>query len=49
MPVPFPIPQDNACTNGVSCPVTSGTTYSETLSLTVLEQYPSVFIFLRNF
>ena len=43
--VPFPLPQADACANGVTCPVLNGTDLSETISLSILNVYPTVFCF----
>ncbi len=42
VPVPFPLPQADICTNGVSCPVKAGTTISQSIKIPVLSAYPSV-------
>jgi hypothetical protein len=40
--VPFPLPQPDACTNGVSCPINAGTTFTQKISVPILNVYPSV-------
>ena len=43
IPVPFPIPNPDACHNSsLTCPLTSGTNYVYTQGITVLKEYPSV-------
>lgn len=42
VPVPFPLPQEDACQYGVTCPVASGSTNTEYLGLAVIQQYPAV-------
>ena len=40
--VPFPLPQPDVCSNGVTCPINQGTTFTETILVPVLGIYPSV-------
>lgn len=43
MPVPFDLPNDNACENcNITCPLKSGETYTYSTSLPVLKSYPRV-------
>lgn len=44
VPVPFPLPQADVCANGVTCPVTAGTTIKQSITIPVLSVYPSVSI-----
>jgi Niemann-Pick C2 protein len=48
VPVPFPLPQADVCKNNVTCPLVAGTTYTESLSLSVLSEYPTVRLFSAN-
>ncbi|RNA38862.1 epididymal secretory E1 [Brachionus plicatilis] len=45
--VPFPLPQADACKNGVPCPVAANTVVQEALSLVVLPEYPSISLFVQ--
>ena len=42
VPVPFPLPQSDVCSNGVTCPVKATTTISQSITIPVLSVYPSV-------
>lgn len=42
VPIPFPVPQPDACKGGVKCPVAQGDTDIATLSLPVEQSYPSI-------
>nr|XP_022919073.1 ecdysteroid-regulated 16 kDa protein [Onthophagus taurus] len=42
-PIPFPLPNGNGCVDsGVTCPLTSGTSYNYFTTLPVLKEYPPV-------
>jgi Niemann-Pick C2 protein len=45
--VPFPLPQADACQNGIQCPVNQGTVNDETISLAILPEYPSVSVVVQ--
>ena len=42
VPVPFPLPQEDACKLGVTCPIVAGTQYVETVGLTIESVWPDV-------
>lgn len=45
IPVPFPLPNPNACTtpdSGIQCPLSKGGTYQYKTTLPVLKSYPKV-------
>ncbi|KAM3958769.1 ecdysteroid-regulated 16 kDa protein [Aphomia sociella] len=43
LPVPFPLPQPNACQDdGIKCPLKAGTQYNYKSTLPVLKSYPKV-------
>jgi Niemann-Pick C2 protein len=43
VPVPFPLPNPNACTDsGLTCPLTAGTSYAYHVALPIKDEYPSV-------
>ena len=42
VPVPFTLPEDDACKLGVTCPMKNGTNYTEKDELPVLSTYPKV-------
>lgn len=54
--IPFPIPQEDACKNGIECPLEAGNSYSEAVIVPILPSYPPVkikqkiifFIYLLN-
>ena len=42
-PVPFPLPNSNACVDsGLECPLAAGTTYTYIQSLPIKQEYPEV-------
>lgn len=45
--VPFNFPQADACANGVTCPSTAGGVYSQTISLPILNEYPSLSLLVQ--
>ncbi len=45
--VPFPLPQADACTNGITCPVNEGSVNQESISLPILPSYPSVSVVVQ--
>ncbi|XP_017786615.1 PREDICTED: ecdysteroid-regulated 16 kDa protein-like [Nicrophorus vespilloides] len=48
VPVPFDLPNDNACSNsGIECPISSGSTYSYLATLPVLKKYPRVTVDIK--
>ncbi|KAL2099343.1 hypothetical protein ACEWY4_005823 [Coilia grayii] len=42
IPVPFPIPVEDGCKCGISCPIQTQTTYSYVNQLPVKSEYPSI-------
>lgn len=42
MPVPFTLPQEDACKFGIQCPIQKDKTYVDSVSLEILPEYPSV-------
>lgn len=40
--VPFPLPKPSVCDDGVQCPMKSGQTYTETVTIPVKSEYPKV-------
>ncbi|XP_063040114.1 NPC intracellular cholesterol transporter 2-like [Engraulis encrasicolus] len=42
IPVPFPIPVEDGCKCGISCPIKTQTTYSYVNQLPVKTEYPSI-------
>jgi len=42
IPVPFPIPVEDGCKCGISCPIKSQTTYSYVNQLPVKTEYPPI-------
>jgi len=43
IPIPFHIPQGNACENsGITCPIQAGTTYNYSTKIPVLKSYPKL-------
>jgi hypothetical protein len=40
--VPYALPEADGCKVGLSCPITAGTTYTETEIFPVLKEYPLV-------
>lgn len=46
--VPFPLPQQDACKNGITCPLDPNMVYMEVITMPILAEYPAV-IFLLFF
>ena len=44
VPIPFPLPQEDACKNGIDCPLAPNKAYSETIQMPILSDYPCVII-----
>ena len=42
MKIPFPCPEQDACSNGIKCPLTANTSYYESVSIPILNEYPAV-------
>uniref|UniRef100_L7MA53 Putative ml domain protein n=1 Tax=Rhipicephalus pulchellus TaxID=72859 RepID=L7MA53_RHIPC len=42
VPLPFPLPQSDACKSGVACPIKAGATYTYRGSFPVRPSYPSL-------
>ena len=42
VPVPYALPESDGCKLGASCPITAGSTYTETEVFPVLKEYPLV-------
>jgi len=40
--VPFPLPNNDACTQGVTCPTTPGSTYTFRTTLPIRDDYPKL-------
>lgn len=47
VPIPFPLPQSNACKSGVTCPVTNGQSYTYSNNLNIRNSYPSLAVTVR--
>lgn len=47
VPIPFPIPQSNACKSGVSCPVKKGENHTYSNKFSVRNSYPAVSVRVR--
>ena len=47
VPIPFPIPQSDACKSGVSCPIKSGENYTYSNKFSVRRSYPPVSVSVR--
>uniref|UniRef100_A0A4Q8K1F4 U35-Deinotoxin-Dsu1a_1 n=1 Tax=Deinopis subrufa TaxID=1905329 RepID=A0A4Q8K1F4_DEISU len=47
VPIPFPLPQPDACKSGVSCPLKNGQSYTYNNSLNVRNSYPPVSVTVR--
>jgi Niemann-Pick C2 protein len=47
IPIPFPLPNSDACTLGVKCPVNENDVNTASLSLPVLTSYPSLSLYVR--
>lgn len=46
--VPFPLPQQDACKNGITCPLDPNMVYMEVITMPIMAEYPAV-IFLSLF
>lgn len=44
IPVPFHLPNSDGCTLGIKCPLTNGTTVTESVTMPVKNEYPKVSI-----
>lgn len=42
VPVPFPLPEADACKLGVTCPISANTAVTEVVSIPISKAYPSV-------
>lgn len=42
VPMPFPLPQPDACKSGVSCPLKNGQSYTYSNSLNIRSAYPAI-------
>lgn len=42
IPIPFPLPDDNACNLNANCPAQANSVNSVDLKLPILNEYPSV-------
>ncbi|RNA35195.1 epididymal secretory E1 [Brachionus plicatilis] len=47
IPVPFPLPNGDGCTLGINCPVKSGDSVKESVTLPVLQEYPKISLFVK--
>ncbi|CAF3665491.1 unnamed protein product [Rotaria socialis] len=47
VPVPFPLPDSNACNLGVKCPIGQGDINLASFSLPVLTTYPSISLYVK--
>ncbi|UJR15689.1 hypothetical protein I4U23_002623 [Adineta vaga] len=47
IPVPFPIPETDACKMGIKCPVAQGDVNVATFSIPVLQSYPSLSLYVK--
>ena len=47
IPIPFPLPESNACKLGTSCPVKQSDVNTATMSLPVLASYPSISLYAK--
>ena len=47
VPIPFPLPDPDACKLNVKCPVAQGDTDIGKLSLSVLSSYPSISLYVK--
>lgn len=47
VPIPFPLPQSNACKSGVTCPVTNGKDYTYENNLNIRNSYPAIGVTVR--
>ncbi len=47
IPVPFPIPESDACKLGVKCPINQNDINVATLSINVLPSYPSISLYVK--
>jgi hypothetical protein len=44
IPIPFHLPVDDGCSLGVKCPIKNGSSLTESVTLPVLSEYPSVIV-----
>lgn len=47
VPIPFHLPNDNGCTLGLKCPIKSGDTLTEAVTLPILNQYPKISVMVK--
>jgi len=47
VPMPFPIPNPDACKSGVTCPMKNGETYTYTNNLNIRNSYPAISVTVR--
>lgn len=47
VPIPFPVPQSDACKSGVTCPVQSGENYTYNNKFNVRNSYPPVAVTVK--
>lgn len=47
VPVPFPLPNDDGCSMGISCPVNNGDSLTESVTLPILNEYPKLNLFVK--
>ncbi|XP_054712583.1 NPC intracellular cholesterol transporter 2 homolog a-like [Uloborus diversus] len=47
VPMPFPLPEPDACKTGVTCPVTKGSTYIYKNNLAIRQIYPALEVTVR--
>lgn len=47
VPIPFHLPNDNGCELGLTCPIKSGDTLTEAVTLPILDQYPKIGVLVK--
>ncbi|CAF2086594.1 unnamed protein product [Rotaria magnacalcarata] len=47
IPIPFPLPDPDACKLGIACPVNEHDVYTASLALDVLSSYPSLSLYVK--
>ena len=47
IPVPFHLPNADGCSMGISCPVKSGDSLSESVTLPILSEYPKLSLYVK--
>ena len=47
VPIPFPLPQSDACKSGVTCPVENGKSYTYSNNLNIRRSYPPLGVTVR--